>query len=48
MKWMGYVKIDGLRKHLGYFENEMEAGRAYNAFVAEHCPEYAKLNVIED
>jgi hypothetical protein len=28
-KWMAYIQINGKRKHLGYFTNELEASEAY-------------------
>jgi hypothetical protein len=29
-KWQSQIKIDGLRKHIGYFDDEEEAARAYD------------------
>ena len=28
--WVAQIKIDGKRKHIGYFTNENEAGAAYD------------------
>jgi hypothetical protein len=30
-KWRAYIKIEGKNKHLGYFDNEEDAGRAYDS-----------------
>lgn len=33
IKWMAYIRIDGVRKHLGLFTNEFEAFTAYKQVV---------------
>ena len=43
-----YIKINGRQKHLGFFNDEKEAARAYNRAAEEHFKEFAKLNIIED
>jgi hypothetical protein len=35
-KWQADISANGKRKHLGYFNTEVEAGRAYNAAVFVH------------
>ena len=46
--WGAYIKINGSQKHLGFFNDEREAARAYNRAAEEHFREFAKLNIIED
>ncbi len=43
-KWQTRITIDGKKKHLGYFENEDDAARAYNEAAKQYFKEYAKLN----
>ena len=43
-KWQARIQLDGKQKHLGYFDNEEEAARAYDAAVIEHRDEYATTN----
>ena len=45
-KWCAYVNVLGRRQWLGYFDDERDAGRAYNAAAIEHFKEFALLNVI--
>jgi hypothetical protein len=47
-KWKVQIKIDDKRKHLGYFENEKDAARAYNEAAKHNFCEYALLNEISD
>jgi len=46
-KYMAYIKKNGKRIHLGYFENEDDAALAYNKKATEIFGEFAKLNNIE-
>ena len=43
-KWVATIKAGGRRRHLGYFADEAEAARAYDAAAAEHHGEHAALN----
>jgi len=45
-KWMAQIGINGKQKTLGYFDDEIDAARAYNEKAAELFGEYAALNVI--
>lgn len=41
--WSAYIRIDGRRKHLGYFASSDEAQLAYNAAAVVHYGEFARL-----
>ena len=43
-KWVATIKGGGRRRHLGYFADEVEAARTYDAAAREHHGEYAVLN----
>ena len=43
-KWRAYIKQNGQRIHLGYFNDESEAGRAYDRKASELFREFAHLN----
>ena len=45
-KWFAQICVNGKSKHLGSFENELEAAKAYNAAALEAWGEYALLNNI--
>lgn len=45
-KWMAYIKKGKARFYLGYFDDEDEAGIAYNEKATELYGDYAKLNII--
>jgi len=45
-KWQVYVKAHGKQIHLGLFDDEVEAGLAYNDAATEHFGEFARLNRI--
>lgn len=43
-KWNTYISKDRRRFHLGYFDDKIEAAKAYNAKAIELHGEYAVLN----
>src|SRR5690606_572289 len=43
-KWIAQVSVGGELKYLGLFENEEEAGRAYDVASVEARADYAVLN----
>jgi hypothetical protein len=45
-KWVVGIRINGKRTHLGYFENENEAGIAYNNYIIENNLDGFVLNEI--
>jgi hypothetical protein len=45
-KWKATIQIDGKKQHLGLFENEIAAAKAYNEKAKELYGDYAKINNI--
>lgn len=45
-KWRATAKLDNKTKHLGYFELEEEAAKAYDMHILENFPEHGYLNVL--
>jgi hypothetical protein len=43
-KWTAQITYDGKNHHLGYFEDEEEAAKAYDRAASAHKGEKAKLN----
>lgn len=43
-KWVALLRHEGRLYSLGYFKNEIDAAKAYDAKVKELRPEYANLN----
>lgn len=43
-KWISSIQIDGKTKHIGRFDNEIEAAKAYDENAWQIYGEYAKLN----
>ena len=43
-RWAACIKSEGKKKHLGYFESEREAAKAYDRAVRKYHGEYALLN----
>ena len=46
-KWMAKGSLNRKTIYLGYFDSEVEAAKAYNAFAIEHYGEHALLNEVE-
>jgi hypothetical protein len=50
-KWAAYINIEGVRKHLGHFENEEDAALAYQKVYqeleAKETSKHASLNVMD-
>ena len=43
-KWVAQIQVDGKRRHLGYFEDPIEAAKAYDRAALQHQGEFAVLN----
>jgi len=46
-KYIAQIQISGIKKHIGYFDNEIEAAKAYNKSAIKLHGEFARLNIIE-
>jgi hypothetical protein len=46
-KWMASIRLEGKKKHLGYFENEFDAAMAYDAAAAANFGNFARTNKME-
>lgn len=44
-KWMAYIRVLGKRIHLGYFEEEEDAAKVYDAAAVEHFRQFARPNM---
>lgn len=47
-KWQSQIMKKGVHYHMGFFNDEIEAARAYNIKALELHGEFAKLNVLGD
>ncbi|MGB8225740.1 MAG: AP2 domain-containing protein, partial [Sedimentisphaerales bacterium] len=43
-KWRAAISFNGMYKHLGFFDSEEEAGRAYDEAAKIYHGEFASLN----
>jgi hypothetical protein len=42
--WVASICVSGVKKNLGYYTDEVEAAKAYDAAAKEHFGEFARLN----
>lgn len=45
-KWRATITIDSKQHFLGYFENEIDAAKAYNAAAILNDPNFSAINII--
>ena len=45
-KWRATIRVSGKNIHIGSFDNEIEAAKAYNDYAIKHFEEFAFLNDI--
>lgn len=43
-KWRAHIKFQGKSKSIGFFDDEIDAARAYNKAAIEYFGEFARLN----
>ena len=43
-KWEAHIKLNGMRKYIGLFSDEVDAASAYDAAALQHFAEFARLN----
>jgi hypothetical protein len=44
-KWRAVIALNRKHKHLGHFDNELDAARAYDAAARKQWGEFAKCNL---
>jgi hypothetical protein len=42
--WVAQIQVKGAKKHLGYFENDLDAAKAYDKAVLKYFGDFAVLN----
>jgi hypothetical protein len=47
-RWLARIKYRGKSKHLGYYENESDAARAYDKAAKKYYKDFARLNFPEE
>ena len=47
-KWQARIRMNGRERHLGYYDNEVDAAVAYNRRATELFGSFARLNVIPE
>lgn len=45
-RWVAYIRIDRLLTHIGYYNNEEDAAKAYNEKALELFGEFANINTL--
>ena len=45
-KWLSRIKLDGVSRHIGFFDSETDAAAAYNRLSHEYHGEFAYENVV--
>jgi len=43
-KWQSYIRIDGKRIHLGYFDSEIDAAMSYDRAALQYFGDFARTN----
>ncbi len=43
-KWRARIHVEGKDRHLGFFEDEIDAGKAYDAAAKKYFGKYARMN----
>ena len=47
MKWIAQIRHEGGHKFIGYFDNEIDAAKAYDEAAKQYHGEFAVLNLKE-
>lgn len=47
-RWASYIKVKNKRIGLGYYENEIDAARAYNKAALKYHKEFAVINILKE